>query len=410
MLAMTGDLDAVVTLEIVNWEGHALAHLEVAQFDVALEPDRVKSRVVLPLPTLGRLNDGWEERITVKILPLWDPSTEPINLGRDEADIAWRVPDGLAPGPWWVLGYDRDWARFRPLLWVVQGEKALAEGSELMQAIHEPVQETRQAKLQALVSVMAANAEHPDWPRLFDYLRLTRSYPASAFDLFRHLVNIPEAMILALLQSADEEFDLVWSLAEQLPFSWYLVPVTGWLLAAERHFGALRVGLADYDPDGAMLWGMFMEFRRRVTSRQPFFKSVSDWIGEKLFPDRRMENSELAMARREESILRALIQVQEQALQARHDAKEWYPVGPCVMEWLRQPSFPTHFRYDHLAQPFRPVRCAPFVAAQISLHSQDSSEELLLELRQLRDFDPEWFDHAFALALCLGLARRPVGA
>lgn len=62
---------------------------------------------------------------------------------------------------------------------------------------------------------MAANAEHPDWPCLFDYLRLTRSYPASAFDLFRHLVNIPEATILALLQSADEEFDLVWSLAEQ---------------------------------------------------------------------------------------------------------------------------------------------------------------------------------------------------
>jgi hypothetical protein len=162
MLAVTSDLDAVVTLEIVNWQGHALAHLEVAQFDVALEPDRVKSRVVLPLITLGRLNDGWEERITVKILPLWDPSTEPINLGRDKADIAWRVPDELTPGPWWVLGYDRDWARFRPLLWVVQGEKLLAEGSELMQAIHEPVQEMRQAKLQALVSVMAANAEHPD--------------------------------------------------------------------------------------------------------------------------------------------------------------------------------------------------------------------------------------------------------
>src|SRR5262249_33648580 len=34
MLAMTGDLDAAVTLAIVDWEGHALASLEVAQFDV----------------------------------------------------------------------------------------------------------------------------------------------------------------------------------------------------------------------------------------------------------------------------------------------------------------------------------------------------------------------------------------
>ncbi len=80
MLAMTGDLDAVVTLEILDWEGHALAHLEVAQFDVAFEADRVQCRIVLPPTGRGRLSAGWEDRITVKILPLWDPATEPINL------------------------------------------------------------------------------------------------------------------------------------------------------------------------------------------------------------------------------------------------------------------------------------------------------------------------------------------
>jgi hypothetical protein len=104
---------------------------------------------------------------------------------------------------------DGDWARCRPLLWVVRGEKAFTEDSELMQAIHEPGQATRQAKLQALVSALAANAEHPDWPHVFDYLRLTRTYPASALDLLRDLVHVPEAMLLALLRSADEEFDLV---------------------------------------------------------------------------------------------------------------------------------------------------------------------------------------------------------
>jgi hypothetical protein len=411
MLAMTGDLDAVVTLEIVDWDGHALAHLEVAQFDVALEPDQEQDRVVLPSTSLERLEDGWEERITVKLLPLWDPLTAPIDLVRDEAAMAWRVPDGLATGPWWVLGWDGDWARFRPLLWVVRGEQSLAEVSELMQAIHEPLRETRQARLQALVKALAAKAEHPDWPRLFDYLRLTRTYPASAFDLLRHLVHVPEAMILALLQSADEEFDLVWSLAEQLPFSWHLVPVTGWLLAAERYFGALRAGLADYDPDGTRLWSMFGEFRQRVTSHQPFFQSVCDWISERIFPDRPlMNNSMLAVARRDRSILTVLIQEQEQELQARHDAAERYPDGPRVMDRVTQPDFPTPFRYDHRAYHFRPVRCAPFVASQISLDSREVSEDLLFELRQLRDFDPEWFDNAFAFALCLGLARRPIAA
>jgi hypothetical protein len=265
----------------------------------------------------------------------------------------------------------------------------------------------RQAKVQALVSALAAHAEHPDWPHVFDYLRLTRTYPASALDLVQHLAHVPEAMVLALLRSTDEEFDLVWSLAEQLPFSWYLVPVTGWLRAAERHFGALRVGLGDYDADGRILWGMFGAFRQRLTSRQPFFKSVCDWIGEHLFPERQMDNSELAMARRAEAILLAQLQEHELELQARYDAEERYPGGPLVMQRMTAPNFPAPFRYAHLSYPYRPVRCAPFVAAQMSLHTEEISEAFLSEVRQLRDFDPEWFDHAFALALCLGLTHRP---
>jgi hypothetical protein len=404
MLALTGDLDAVVTLEVVDWVGHVLASLEVAQFDVALEPDPTHNQVVLPQSSLERLDDGWQERLTVKMLRLWAPATEPIDLIRDPVVNTWRIPEKLAPGPWWVLGMEGDWARFRPLLWVVPGEKAVAEESELTQAIHDPQQATRHAKVQALVSALAANAEHPDWPHVFEYLRLTRIYPASALDLLKYLVHVPEAMLLALLRSADEEFDLVWSLAEQLPFSWYLVPVTGWLRAAERHFSALRVGLGDFDADGNMLWGMFGEFRQRVTSRQPFFQSVCDWIGERLFPGRPMLNNVLAMARCAPSFLTEQIQVQEQELLARHDANARYPDGPLVMERTRSSDFPEQFRYARLSYPYRPVRCAPFVAAQISLHSEEISEEFLFELRQLRDFDPEWFDNAFALALCLGLA------
>jgi hypothetical protein len=175
MLALTGDLDAVVILEIVDWEGHVLAGLEVSQYDIVLEPDRTQNRVVLPQSSLERLNDGWQERLTVKILPLWAPATEPTDLIRDPAVNTWQIPEGLAPGPWWVLGMDGDWARFRPLLWVVQGTQPPAEESELIQAIHEPMRATRQAKLQVLVSALAAQTEHPDWPHVFDYLRLIRT-------------------------------------------------------------------------------------------------------------------------------------------------------------------------------------------------------------------------------------------
>ena len=406
MLAMTGDLDAVVSLKIVNQSEQSLAHLEVALFDVLLEPDQDHSCVLLPPESLGRLNNNGEEGITVKMLPLWTPSATPVDL--DVATpMAWKIPDELEPGPWWVLGYDGDWARFRPLLWAVEGEKDIAGSGDLVQAIHESDPEIRQEKLQTFVENLAANAEHSEWTRLSDYLRLTRNYPASSIDLFQHLVQTPEAVVMALLRSTDEEFDLIWSLSEQLPFSWYLVPVTCWLRAAKRRFDALRVALDGHDSDGRILESVFEEFRQRVTSRQPFFRSVCDWIGEQIFPNLRLDNSELAMARAQETMLVRFIQGHEKELQERHDSEERYPSGPDVMELTEYPSFPEQFLYRHLSYHYRPVRCAPFVAAQISLNAEDYSEALLFELRQLRNFDPDWFDNAFALALCLGLARRP---
>ena len=138
MLAMTGDLDAVVVLRIVDGMERPLAGLEVAQFDMALEPDPMRQCVVLPQDSLERLDADREEHITAKMVPLWDPSATPTDLVYDDASGAWQIPDALQPGPWWVLGYDGDWARFRPLLWPVEGKDVGAEPSALIGAIREP--------------------------------------------------------------------------------------------------------------------------------------------------------------------------------------------------------------------------------------------------------------------------------
>ena len=407
MLAMTGDLDAVVVLRVVDGMERPLAGLEVAQFDMALEPDPMRQCVVLPQDSLERLDADREEYITAKMVPLWDPSATPTDLVYDDAAGAWQIPDALQPGPWWVLGYDGDWARFRPLLWPVEGEDVGAEPSALIRAIREPDQNTRREKLRALVNALATEAEHPDWTRLPAYLRLARAYPAGSLDLFQHLIEEPEAMVMALLKSTDEEFDLVWSLAEQLPFSWYLVPVTKWLEAAGSHFGAVRAGLADYDPDGKLLLEVFEGFRRRVADRQVFFKSVCDWIGEHIFPGHSLPDSELAaIARSGGAMADVFIQGLEQEMQARHDAQERYPSGRGVMELTERPDFPEQFLFGHLIDHLRPMRCAPFMAAEIALKERGYSEALLFEFRQLRAFDSDWFDHAFAVALCRGLALR----
>ena len=102
-----------------------------------------------------------------------------------------------------------------------------------------------------------------------------------------------------------------------------------------------------------------------------------------------------------------LIQNEEQNLQSRHDADEAYPDGSETMKWTEYPDYPEEHTYRHMAAPFRPVRCAPFVAAHISLSGAGYDEALLFEIKKLRDFDREWFTAVFAFALCLGLSRIP---
>jgi hypothetical protein len=96
----------------------------------------------------------------------------------------------------------------------------------------------------------------------------------------------------------------------------------------------------------------------------------------------------------------------EQGLQARHDAEEQWPQSD-ELEWVIGLIPQEKFRFLHLARIYRPVRCAPFVAANICLQGIPPSNRLIYELRLLRAFDPEWFDTVYAIALTIGLAQLP---
>jgi hypothetical protein len=366
LLSLTGELDDVAELTIFEREGQPLARIEVGLFDLRLEPDYANNRISLPLAALERSDLDWENRVVNRMVRLWDPSSEAVNLERCGAAIAWEIPDGLEPGPWLVLGEDGDWPRFRPLLWTIAGTPE-ANLSDLCQAIQEEDRLTRRERLRDVVGQLAVQPAHPDWSSFWDHLRLTRRYPASAFDFFGHLAYSPEALILALIKCVDEDFDAVWSLAHQLPFSWHLHPVESWKKAASRHFNALREALTEIDPTGDMAWKAFQDFRARVTNRQPFFRQICDWLAPVIFPCRPLENSELALAKQAPQCIVGFIAEEEQKLQSRHEADESYPEGALVMEFRNRPGFPVEYRYKHRAKPFRPVLSAPFVAAHIAL-------------------------------------------
>ena len=90
----------------------------------------------------------------------------------------------------------------------------------------------------------------------------------------------------------------------------------------------------------------------------------------------------------------------------RHDADEQWLEGNEVISRLS--LIAEKYHYKHLERFYRPVRCAPFVAAQISLNGIAPAESLIYQLRLLRAFDSEWFDSVYTIALTLGLATLPM--
>ncbi|MDQ5908335.1 MAG: hypothetical protein QG599_426 [Pseudomonadota bacterium] len=155
-------------------------------------------------------------------------------------------------------------------------------------------------------------------------------------------------------------------------------------------------------PDGRPLYAYKMNDATYASLR-----NLCDWIQERLFSDQKLPgNSELNIARRCPSFLEQQIESREQELQGRHDAEEKWPESAGIIGFL--PGIDVKRRYLPLNPVFRSVRCAPFVAAHLSLQGIVPTESLIHELQLLRVFDRDWFDNVYAIALTLGLAHRPL--
>jgi hypothetical protein len=407
LLASCSRLDASVRLDIVSSQQETLASVHVARFDMELAPNREQACVRIAPDSLRRLEQGRGEHINLEMIRLWVPRENSIVLATcPDQPGAWSIPSGLEVGPWWIIGRDGGWARFRPLLWTVEAESPGGEASapSLAQIVQFPLQ-ARDRLFPLVLAELGKDPNHADWPLLFDYFNLTREFPPSALDVLNRLTTHPGTLAMALLKADEESFERVWALAELMPFSWGLVPVRTWEDAATQYFHGLLTALAGLETGEDIVFGIFQGFRERVTARREYWRPLCDWLQERVFPDRPAPTgSELRMARSARVHLEAAIDKAQLELQGRHDENEQWPTNSQVRSLAAEIDFPFKARFAKLPAHFRSVHFAPFAVAHISLKGVQPSALLIYELRLLRHFDPEWFDAAYAMALTLGLA------
>ncbi|WP_341326861.1 STY4851/ECs_5259 family protein [Methylotuvimicrobium sp. KM2] len=439
LLNSSRSLDALVRLEITTPKGETLARINIARFDCFIDPNFPAYQVRLSSATLEKIGQNGLKQTHMEMLPLWSPKDTPISLEANPEHIAcWNLPDQLTPGPWWIIGRDGDWARFRPILWSISGDNTSESESKLESSIRESNKVLREQALEEVLQHLGHNPEDTDWFLLFDLIGLSREFPSSSLDVLTRLVSHPQTLALALLKADDDLFDCVWSLAEQLPFSWSLLSANCWQNAAKLHIQSLQSALGEIDANGDIVFGIFQQFRERACSRREYWSSLCDWLHKSVFKDKPLQNSPLLIARKLPSFFDEQIIQAEQELQGRHDAEEQWPQSPEVLERIE--ILDEWHQYQHLQPMFRSVRCAPFLASRLSvkgaltnqgkespklsandwinldnqmsylqsLHSYLITENLIYELRLLRAFDPDWFDTVYAIALTIELSKLPL--
>jgi len=433
LLNSSRSLDAHVQLDVTSAQGECLARLRIARFDCFIEPNYPAYQISLTADNLTRLGSDWQQRVRLEMIPLWSPSSPSQSLEvNSERDDCWNVPDNLQSGLWWIIGRDGDWVRFRPLLWVVSNRDTTVadqkNDSMLAAAICEPNAEQRAILLAEVLQELGQTPEHPDWSKLFELIRLSQEFPASSLDVLTRLVSFPQTLALALLKADEELFACVWAFAEQMPFSWSLLSVHCWLEASKLYFQSLREALGEFDDNGDIVFGLFQQFRERTTSRRDYWAVLCDWLQERIFRDRPLQNNSLQVARLFPDFIDEHIGQAEQELQGRHDADEHWPQSDDVMQRGKLGLVAAQHQYQRLDPRYRPVRCAPFAAASLSINSRPFSTEflgleskefdqldpyvitdnLIYELRLVRPFDQVWFDRVYTLALTLELSRLPL--
>lgn len=405
-LAERANLDDQLELWIIR-EGDVrpLARCLLRRYDTRLEPVAVHGQrcVQLDAESRGRLDPAIVESLRAESVPLHRPGDSGVELPRLEPGVwSLETPDAV-PGPQLILAFQGDYLRARPLR--VQSTSIVpmdvaANAIDRAVAVASPAE--RSLALVEALEQLSCDTAAPGWETVRGQLgALARLHPTT-FDLVRCVTRVPRAAVLSLLD-AGTGGATVWNAFEELPFLWVTVPLAAWLDTIEGWLAALDAKLRPHGLDVRQIAANGTPTIFGGTPLAPFLSCVHEAAFYRRSANVPEPARHVISAPPVRTVYRAIAKQERDALLARHANSRW----PMFRPWtdLRLGPELEEFEAFTIGQPeWRvPALNAPLLLAQRVV---DDGPTDLFALRQLRDFDPAWFDLAFMSALSEILGRR----
>jgi hypothetical protein len=432
LFALLDDLDAEIRIQIEGSQGQPIKPrlLSVKLFAHALHLD-------LPSGSFSVPSDRDSGSLEFEALPLAEPQIPNLALRRELDN--WHVPElEMKPGPWLLLGFKNGQLVTRPTLWhvhepspapsqepearapTVESLASSVEGedvalpSTLCEITRIPSEKRRSEAFKALIDRMASDPSDPEWKSAFALIRRTRDLPAVTLDFVKQIVRNHRALTLALFCAPPDDSTLatIWRLEEQLPFTWELISLDAWESSAQTYTNALKNSpLTPDDCRRSLLrpFGGWPSPRSYCDVLSSWIVSRSPWPAS-LLPELRVAATPQGLA-----ALRAQFDgLKETLFQVR--AEQSWPQGSSIREFLvpclaRKASWWAEMlaRFSDPAWR-RAVVSAPFAAAFAAECCERPSMLTLYELDRARQFERNWFDDAYRIALTILLGERIAAA
>jgi hypothetical protein len=389
LLSLQTGIDQTVELTIDN---NIICRVGRYAVEMQLDPSRrllvssanISKRGKLPKPML---------------MLLCEPERHPIELrSRMTQGVAtgeFELPDITDKlGPWLIVPQKNSPVAFRPLFLegnLEQGEYS-GEIRNLQKAalMFNPTSSSN--SFDAVLNAMALDPAHSSWQFLRALYDNYGYLPLSTFEVWRALVRIPSALAMAMFKF-EMSVDFISRIEAEFPFIWELFPI----LEIKNAGNKLKSYLIQKGVREDFIPELIKKMYQRLGEAIPSYNgNIQQWLNDGRYPQ------EVQMP--EATMQRVVSSWYQELIRARRD-DSWPEFGGSRLKrWcLSQQESPISFEPE---MDYRnAVVYLPVFAAAVALGKSKfddvfvNSTDAIFFLRQVRDFDSQWFDYVYQYSL-----------
>lgn len=445
LFAQNTHLDACIRITLLAGVV-AVRSLTLTRYDLELEQQQ--QSVAVPAARFIEMSSQQLEGLQLRALPLLELGVTPFcvePLRSEEGALVGRWDMAQLPAghsPWLVYPVQHSSLQVRPLRWQATALDTLGTlqtlGDNLCPLAHAmafPIEESRSKALAKVILLMAEDFSHPSWVLLIQQYQQLKYLPLNTLDYWRVLATHPAACLAVVFQLSGEKVqELMERMRDELGVMWELTSARCLRTALKKFWSLLQMQL------GGLSENLLVDLvKNTFTKMGQISGSLALQIDRLLYQELGVSGQSFARMvveyrKAPQAMLQALWQGEDcllQRLLLRHHAQqETWPDCKMVRKLVAQiESHPD----AKLVQFFRSLGTqlvwsptAPSGAASLGPKQDVANTPLLLgillqitdattwlqsnghmaALRQIKAFDPVWFDVGLQTGAWLALKAR----